>query len=100
MARYEPIQNGKNGEACAFNGIGTTKAATSASGSCATSMSSIGPKATNTVSGGPVASGGAATTTSGIAVPNIVHQAVYIGKWQVAAYIVTALVSGVSMVML
>ncbi|KAJ5833906.1 1-3-beta-glucanosyltransferase gel4 [Penicillium riverlandense] len=94
-------QHGKNGKACDFSGIGTTKAVTSASGSCATSMSSIGPEGTNSVSGGPVASGGvAATTTSGIAAPYNVHQAVYIGNWQVGAYIVTAVISGVSMIML
>jgi hypothetical protein len=109
MDRYYQENKGKAGaSACGFNGVASTKKATSASGSCATQMSSAGTKGTNVVSGGLAAStGGAATgtgatsgaTSSGIAV-GTVPQAVHVGNWQAGAYAVAAIASGVFMIML
>ena len=110
MNRFYQENKGKAGaSACGFSGAGTTKKATSASGACATQMSSAGTKGTNVVSGGLAASTGAAAsgsggsssgaTSSGLAV-GTVPQSVHIGTWQAGAYAVAAIASGVFMVML
>jgi hypothetical protein len=99
---YEQNKNGQ-GNSCGFGGVGSTKAATSASGTCATQMSKIGAKGTNSIAGtlNPSATGGvAATTTSGVGIPGATPQAVHIGNWQLGAYIVTALFAGVGMIVL
>jgi hypothetical protein len=109
MNRYYQENKGKAGaSACGFNGAASTKKATTASGACATQMSSAGTKGTNVVSGSLAAStGGAATgtsgasgaTSSGIAV-STVPQSVHVGAWQAGAYAVAAIASGVFMIML
>ncbi|KAJ5322102.1 hypothetical protein MYU51_002899 [Penicillium brevicompactum] len=109
MNQYYQNNKGKAGaSACGFSGAASTKKASSASGSCATQMSSIGSKGTNAISAGLAASTGAAAsgtagasgaTSSGIAV-GTVPQSVHIGTWQAGAYAVAAIASGVFMVML
>ncbi|KAJ5605777.1 hypothetical protein N7510_008558 [Penicillium lagena] len=101
---YEQNKNGK-GNPCGFSGVGSTKAATTASGTCSTQMAKIGAKGTNSIAGtlnpSSSGSGGAAsTTTSGIGIPGATPQAVHVGNWQLGAYIVTALFAGVGMIVL
>lgn len=104
MNRYYLTKGKKSAKACNFNGAATLKSATSASGSCATQMSSIGAAGTGSVAGGGLGVGGSsgsasAATSSGLA-GFTAPQAVHIGSWQTGAYMVAALASGVFMIML
>lgn len=108
MNRYYLLNKSKAGDAaCGFKGAAQTKKATSASGSCATQMSSIGTKGTNSISATLAPSTGAAATgtgasgatSSGLAV-GTVPQSVHIGTWQAGAYAVAAVASGVFMILL
>jgi hypothetical protein len=110
MDRYAKKNGGAS--ACGFQGKGTSKAATSASGSCATQMSSIGAAGSNTINAGLAASSGAAdggsngggsgssATSSGIAAGMSQPQAVHVGAWQLGAYTLAAIGTGVFMIML
>ena len=90
--------------ACDFSGAASTKAATSASGSCASQIKAAGSAGTGTISGGPVASTGGAgsgtTSTSKGVAAGTVPQAVFVGSWQAGAYLLAAIASGAFMVML
>ncbi|KAJ5102699.1 hypothetical protein N7532_003228 [Penicillium argentinense] len=106
MNRYAKKQGGAS--ACDFGGLGTSKKATTASGSCATQMSSIGAAGTNSVNAGLAAStgaaggatGGSSATSSGLAAGMTQPHAVHVGAWQLGAYSLAALASGVFMIML
>ncbi|KAJ5783598.1 CAZyme family GH72 and CBM43 [Penicillium psychrosexuale] len=109
---YQKNKAKAGSDACGFNGVASTKKSTSASGSCATQMSSAGSAGTGAVSAGLAAStaagasgsgsSGSSTsgaTSSGIAAGTVPH-AVHIGAWQAGAYAVAAVASGIFMVML
>lgn len=102
MNRYYLTKGQKSAKACNFNGAATLKSSTSASGSCATQMSSIGAAGTNSVAGGSLAAStsGAASSTSKGSAGFTGPQAVHIGSWQAGAYMVAAVASGVFMIML
>lgn len=108
MNRYAKKAGGPS--ACDFGGLGTSKSSSSATGSCASQMSSIGTAGTNSinaglvastgVSGGSGGSSGGSATSSGIAAGMNQPQAVHVGMWQLGAYTVAAIASGVFMIML
>ncbi|KAJ5234390.1 uncharacterized protein N7469_003558 [Penicillium citrinum] len=108
MNRYAKKAGGSS--ACDFDGKATSRSAKTATGSCATQMSSIGEAGTKTINAGLAASSGAANgsgggsgssaTSSGVGVGMNQPQAVHVGAWQLGAYTVAAVASGIFMIML
>lgn len=109
MNRYAKKAGGAS--ACNFSGKATSKSATSATGSCSAQMNSIGAAGTKSADTGLAASSGAAdggsngggggsATSSGLAKGMNQPQAVHVGIWQLGAYTVAAVASGVFMIML
>ncbi|KAJ5585474.1 uncharacterized protein N7459_005274 [Penicillium hispanicum] len=106
---YQKNEKKAGASACDFNGAATTKAATSASGSCSSQMKAAGTAGTGTIAGGPVAStggsggsggsSGSTSTSKGVAA-GTVPQAVHVAGWQAGAYLFAAIASGVFMIML
>ncbi|KAH8702325.1 putative 1,3-beta-glucanosyltransferase [Talaromyces proteolyticus] len=87
--------NNANG-ACDFSSKASTQAATT-TGSCSSLISAVGTAGTGSVS----ATGtGSSSSSSGAAYPGFAPTAVFVGKWQMGAYIVTALLSGAAMLVL
>ncbi|OQE20468.1 hypothetical protein PENSTE_c013G03480 [Penicillium steckii] len=108
MNRYAKKAGGS--DACDFDGKGKSRSAKSATGSCSSQMSAIGDAGTKTINAGLAASSGAANgsgggsgssaTSSGVAVGMNQPQAVSVGAWQLGAYTVAAVASGIFMIML
>ncbi|KAJ5214899.1 hypothetical protein N7468_010578 [Penicillium chermesinum] len=103
-------KHGSKASACDFNGVATTKSATSATGSCADQMKAAGTAGTGVVTGSLAAntggsdsgsgSGSGSSSSSGSGAFHHSPQAVQIGAWQTGAYAMVAIATGVFMIML
>jgi 1,3-beta-glucanosyltransferase GAS1 len=96
------VAAGNGDSACDFSGSATTQSATTSSGSCSTKLAAIGTAGTGSVSGSAATATGTAksTSTSGSGAYSNAPTAVFVGSWQLGAYIVAALVSGGAMLVL
>ncbi|KAJ5112001.1 hypothetical protein N7532_000046 [Penicillium argentinense] len=95
----------KAATACSFSGSATTKATTSATGTCSSQIKEAGTAGTGTVTTESTATAGSdssssSSTSSSFAVPASVHSSVSVGSLQVAAYVATALLAGIGMIAL
>ncbi|EAW11241.1 glycoside hydrolase family 72 protein [Aspergillus clavatus NRRL 1] len=97
-------KNNKAASACDSNGKAQTQKAADAQGTCASLIKQAGTAGTGSVTAGATGSGsgssGASATSKGAAGVAASPMAVKVGNWQFGAYIATALVAGVGMVML
>lgn len=103
MNRYYEV-NGKAAKDCNFAGVGQIVNPKSPGGSCSSLMQAAGTAGTGTLSGGIVpsatAGSGSGASSSGAAIRGNLPQAVYVGTWQMGAYMVAAAFTGVAMIML
>ncbi|KAJ5419969.1 hypothetical protein N7465_002488 [Penicillium sp. CMV-2018d] len=100
------VEQDRAADACSFAGSATVKAVTKATGTCSTQMKEAGTAGTGTVTTENTATGGsgsasstASSTTSSSGAISL-HSSSSFGSFQVAAYIVTALLAGVGMIAL
>lgn len=97
----QQVQKGNGQSACDFSGSASTQAVASATGTCSQLLSQAGSQGTNTVSASPTGgSSGSSSSSSGAASPMGPPSSVRVGMWQVGAYIITAAVAGVGMIVL
>ncbi|KAL1970919.1 hypothetical protein VTN77DRAFT_2753 [Rasamsonia byssochlamydoides] len=97
----QQVAKGNGDSACDFGGAASTKAAVSPTGTCATLINEAGAQGTGSVTSSPT--GGAAatgSTSSGAAFHVAVPASVSVGSWQLGAYIMTAVLSGMGMILL
>lgn len=102
MSQYYKKQNNA-ASACDFKGKAQTQKGTEAQGNCASLIKQAGTAGTGSVSSGATGSSGskgASETSKGAAGVAASPMAVKVGNWQFGAYIATALVAGVGMIML
>lgn len=108
MNAYYQVQSAKgNGaSACDFSGSATTQSATTSSGSCSSKLAAVGTAATGSTSGSAAtATGSNGASGSGSSSGNAgfhaaAPTAVFVGSWQLGAYIVVAFLSGGAMLVL
>ncbi|KAF9887017.1 hypothetical protein FE257_010633 [Aspergillus nanangensis] len=102
MNQYYKAQ-GEAADACGFDGKGQTQKAAKAD-SCSSLLKDAGNDGTGTVTASPTAGGtgsqASATTSEGAAGAAVSPMAVKVGSWQLGAYLMTAVLSGVGMIML
>jgi len=97
------VQNGKSAGACAFSGSATLKAASTATGSCASLMSQAGTAGTGKVTASPVSGGsgsGGSGGTTGNAAPGPMVQGVLSSFVPMAVMIAVGVLSGSGMILL
>jgi hypothetical protein len=102
MNAYYQAQDGSS-SACDFSSKASTRAATSATGSCSSLMASIGTAGTGAVSytvSGTGSGSGSSSSSSGAAFPVFSSTPIFVGNWQFGAYIVAAIFSGAAMLVL
>ncbi|KAJ6047346.1 hypothetical protein N7460_003493 [Penicillium canescens] len=98
------VEQDRSASACSFAGSATTKATTSATGTCSAQMKEAGTAGTGTVTTEATAtadsssSSGTSTSSSGGAMS--IHSSVTFGSFQIGAYLATALLAGVGMIAL
>ncbi|EED18077.1 1,3-beta-glucanosyltransferase, putative [Talaromyces stipitatus ATCC 10500] len=99
---YYQVQSAKgNGNnACDFSSSATTQAATTSGSSCSTMLAAVGTAGTGSASGASATGTGSSHTSSGAAYPGASPQAVFVGTWQLSAYILAALLSGGAMLLI
>lgn len=103
MNKYyeEQVAKGNGAQACDFGGAATTKSAVTPTGTCKDLMSQAGADGTGTVTSAPTAGGAtAAAASEGAAGPMVAPTAVNFGMLQLGAYIITAFIAGVGMILL
>lgn len=97
---------GNGASACDFNGAAETKSPSSTGGSCSALLKEAGPSGMGTVTSSPTSGGGSGaastggSTSSGAAQPMVTPGSFQVGAWQFGAYIVTAMVAGIGMIVL
>jgi len=99
------VQQGNGASACDFGGSASTQSSSSPTGSCSVLLQQAGSQGTGSVSANPTAtgssSGGSSSSSSSAAArPMAAPSSVQFGMWQVGAYIFTAAVAGVGMIIL
>jgi hypothetical protein len=99
---YYTVQSAKgNGaNACDFSSSATTQAATTSGSSCSTKLAAVGTAGTGTASGSTATGTGSSSTHSGAAFPGASPSAVFVGTWQLSAYVLAAILSGGAMLAL
>lgn len=99
---YYNVQSAKgNGaNACDFSSSATTQAATTSGSSCSTKLAAVGTAGTGTASGAGATGTGSSSSSSGAAYPGASPSAVFVGTWQLSAYILAAVLSGGAMLAL
>jgi hypothetical protein len=93
---------GNGADACDFSSSATTQAATTSGSACSTMLDAVGTAGTGTVSGA-TATGtgtGSSSSSSGAAYPGASPSAIFVGTWQLSAYILAAVLSGGAMLVL
>ncbi|KAE8352195.1 Glucanosyltransferase-domain-containing protein [Aspergillus coremiiformis] len=87
--------------ACDFKGAASTKKASNPTGTCSSLLAQVGSAGTGRVSSTPTGSGSGGSSNSDSAAGLLVApEAVQVGVWQIGAYLVTAMVAGVGMILL
>ncbi|KAI7976421.1 hypothetical protein EIK77_000878 [Talaromyces pinophilus] len=99
---YYSVQSAKgNGaNACDFSSSATTQAATTSGSACSTKLAAVGTAGTGTASGAGATGTGSSSSSSGAAYPGASPSAVFVGTWQLSAYILAAVLSGGAMLVL
>lgn len=102
MNAYYSVQSAKgNGaNACDFSSSATTQSATTSGSACSTKLAAVGTAGTGTASGSTATGTGSSSSSSGAAYPGASPSAVFVGTWQLSAYILTAVLSGGAMLFL
>lgn len=98
---YYSVQSAKgNGaNACDFSSSATTQSATTSGSTCSTKLAAVGTAGTGTA--GSTATGtGSSSSSSGAGYPGASPSAVFVGTWQLSAYILAAVLSGGAMIVL
>ncbi|KAJ5588009.1 uncharacterized protein N7459_003774 [Penicillium hispanicum] len=104
LNKYYSEQN-EAATACSFAGSASTKATTKATGTCSSQMKQAGTAGTGSVSTEATAtadssSSGSSSTSSSGGAPITVHSGMAFGSLQVAAYVATAVLTGMGMILL
>jgi 1,3-beta-glucanosyltransferase GAS1 len=101
------VQQGNGASACDFGGAASTQSSSSPSGTCSVLLQQAGTQGTGSVAANPTAtglsssgSGSGSSSSSAAARPMAAPSSVHFGMWQVGAYIFTAAVAGVGMIIL
>ena len=99
------VQQGNGASACDFGGSASTQSSSSPTGSCSVLLEQAGSQGTGSVAANPTAtglnsSGSGSSSSSAAARPMAAPSSVHFGMWQVGAYIFTAAVAGVGMIIL
>ncbi|KAJ6088211.1 hypothetical protein N7486_009472 [Penicillium sp. IBT 16267x] len=98
-------EQGEAATACSFGGSASTKATTAATGTCSSQIKQAGTAGTGTVTTVATATGASSSSTSthsskSAGAPASIHQSVAFGSLQVGAYVATALLTGMGMILL
>lgn len=102
LNKYFKEQN-KDSSACDFSSSASTKATTPATGTCSVQIKEAGTAGTGTVTTEATATAGSSSsssTSSSAGVPVTIHSSVTVGYVQMGAYIATAVLTGLGMVLL
>lgn len=103
-AYYEAqAAQGQGSSACDFSSSASTKSATTSGSSCSTMLAAVGTAGTGSASGAAATGtgkSGSSSSSSGAAYPMAAPTAVFVGTWQMGAYIVAAVLSGGAMLVL
>lgn len=102
LNKYYKEQN-KASSACDFSSSASTKATTAATGTCSVQIKEAGTAGTGTVTTEATATAGSSSsssTSSSAGVPVTLHSSVTVGSFQMGAYIATAVLTGLGMVLL
>ena len=91
---------GNGANACDFSSSATTQSATTSGSACSTKLAAVGTAGTGTASGSTATCTGSSSSSSGAAFPGASPSAVFVGSWQLSAYILTAVLSGGAMLFL
>ncbi|OXV11227.1 hypothetical protein Egran_01010 [Elaphomyces granulatus] len=97
------IAKGNGASACDFGGSASTQATSSPSGTCSVLLGQAGSQGTGSVAANPTATGSSpsgGSSSSAAARPVAAPSSVHFGMWQVGAYVVTAAIAGVGMIIL
>ena len=97
------VQQGNGASACDFGGAAATQSPSSATGTCMVLLQQAGSQGTGSVAANPTATGsssGGNSSSSAAARLMAAPSSVQFGMWQVGAYIFTAAVAGVGMIIL
>jgi hypothetical protein len=98
----EQVSKGNGASACAFSGSATTQSSAQPTGTCASLINQAGKGGTGTVTAAVGTGTGSAASSSskGAARLGAAPTAVTVGVWQFGAYIITATVAGLGMILL
>lgn len=103
----QQVAKGNGDSACDFDGAAELKSSSSTSGTCGTLLNEAGVEGTGTVTSSPTSPGGSGAASTGssssssaAARPMAVPGSVQVGMWQFGAYIITAVIAGVGMIVL
>lgn len=102
MNAYYEVQSAKgNGaSACSFSGSASTQSATTSGSTCTSLLAAVGTAGTGSVSGAAATGTATSSSSSGAAFHTSAPTAVFVGTWQMGAYIVAAVLSGGAMLIL
>ncbi|KAJ5150844.1 uncharacterized protein N7482_010096 [Penicillium canariense] len=96
-------EQGKSATACDFSSSATTKATTAAIGTCSVQIKEAGSAGTGSVTTEATAtadSSSSSSTSSSAGAPANLHSSVAVGYFQVGAYVATAFLTGLGMILL